>query len=135
MDTLQSSVNKKTGNCSKQYPVYSTEQALEHLTKPRPASGQRLYVYIDEILFNKWDALCLSINQDYRDEYLPYLPYIFDLLKVTKDGHEIFDYLLFIEEEKIGTFPGDTLVARRATSIVEALLDFRASILKRLTKT
>lgn len=135
MDTVQASVNNKTSNCSKQYPVYSTEQALEHLTKQRPSSGQSLYVYIDEILFNKWDALCISINQDYRDEYLPYLPHLVDLLKVTKDGHEIFDYLLFIEEEKIGTFPGDTLVARRAASIVEALLDFRASTLKILTKT
>jgi hypothetical protein len=111
------------------HTIYSVEQAIRHLTQLRPEAEQRLYVITDEVLFNRWDAFCLSFNQEHRDEYLPYLPHVFDLLKSTTDGQDIFDYLLFIEENVIGTLPGDTLSARRAANTVDLLLKHRDTIL------
>ena len=46
------------------------------------------------------------------------------------DGQDIFDYLLFIEENVIGTLPGDTLSSRRAANTVDILLKHRETILK-----
>lgn len=112
------------------HTIYSVEQAIRHITQLRPEPEQRLYVITDEVLFNRWDAFCLSFNQEYRDEYLPYLPHVFDLLKSTTDGQDIFDYLLFIEETVIGTLPGDTLSSRRAANTVDILLKHRDTILK-----
>ena len=55
------------------HTIYSVEQAIRHITQLRPEAEQRLYVITDEVLFNRWDAFCLSFNQEYRDEYLTYL--------------------------------------------------------------
>ena len=126
MDTAQP---QKTTTAS-DHTIYSVEQAIRHITQLRPEAEQRLYVITDEVLFNRWDAFCLSFNQEYRDEYLPYLPHVFDLLKSTTDGQDIFDYLLFIEENVIGTLPGDTLSSRRAANTVDILLKHRDTILK-----
>lgn len=126
MDTPQP---QKTTTAS-DHAIYSVEQAIRHITQLRPEAEQRLYVITDEVLFNRWDAFCLSFNQEYRDEYLPYLPHVFDLLKSTTDGQDIFDYLLFIEENVIGTLPGDTLSSRRAANTVDILLKHRETILK-----
>ncbi len=126
MDTAQP---QKT-TTAPDHTIYSMEQAIRHITQLRPEAEQRLYVITDEVLFNRWDAFCLSFNQEYRDEYLPYLPHVFDLLKSTTDGQDIFDYLLFIEETVIGTLPGDTLSSRRAANTVDILLKHRDTILK-----
>jgi len=113
----------------KKHAIYSVAQACHHMTKLRSDAEQRLYVVTDEVLFYKWDALCLSIDQQYRDEYLPYLPHVFDLLMTTEDGQDIFDYLVFIEKKVIGTFPGDILPAGRASHTVDLLLKYRDTIL------
>jgi hypothetical protein len=119
---------KENNNSSGKYKIYSQEQAFQHLTRIRSEKEQQLYMATDEVLFHVWDALCLSIDKKYRDEYLPYLPQVFDLLKVTNDGQDIFEYLIFIEE-KLGTPPGDTLAPRRAARTVDILLKYRNAIL------
>lgn len=110
------------------HPVYSVEQAIHHLTQYRSEKEQQLYIIIDEVLFYVWDPRCLSIDQEFREEYLPYLPHVFDLLLNTKDGLDLYDYLVFIEETELGGFKGDTVARRRASRLVNILLRYRKSI-------
>ncbi len=130
MDTALPKTEDRGKSQLEDYIIYSVEQAFLHMTKSRSAAEQRLYVVTDEVLFNTWDALCLSMTQEYRDEYLPYLPHVFDLLKTTKNGQNVFNYLVFIEEKVIGTFPGDILPAKRAAYTINILLKYRDKILK-----
>ncbi len=131
MDTVKIKRKEKAETSAEKYTIYSVEQAYQHLTELRSEAEQQLYIVTEDVLCNIWDALCLSINQQYRDEYLPYLPHVFDLLKVTENGKDIREYLLFIEEKLIGTLPGDTLPARRAAHTVDILLKQRDTILKK----
>ena len=110
------------------YMIYSQEQAFRHMTQRRSDKEQLLYTIIDEVLFNVWDALCLSIDQEYREEYLPYLPHVFDLLCTTEDGLDLYEYLVFIEEAKFGSYKGDALTRRRALRVVDLLLEYRETI-------
>jgi hypothetical protein len=110
------------------YLIYSNEQAFRHMTSWRSDKEQLLYMITDEVLFNVWDALSLSIDQQYREVYLPYLPHVFDLLTETEDGHEICEYLTFIEETKMGAMKSDTLARRRAWRVVAILLEYRKAI-------
>ena len=98
------------------------------MTQWRSEKEQTLYMVTDELLFNVWDALCLSMNQEYREAYFPYLPHVFDLLNATDNGHEICDYLVFVEETKMNTIKGDTLARRRAWRVVNLLLSYRAAL-------
>ena len=108
--------------------IYSLEQAYRHMTADRSDEELNLYLATDEVLFNVWDALCLSIDQDFREEYLPFLPHTFDLLLSTEDGSDLWEYLVFIEENKFGTIKDDNLARRRATRVVETLLDYKKMI-------
>lgn len=110
------------------YMIYSQEQAFRHMTRRRSDKEQLLYTITDDILFNVWDAFCLSIDQQYREEYLPYLPHVFDLLSTTDDGLDLYDYLVFIEETLPGGFKGDALARRRSSRVVDLLLEYRATI-------
>lgn len=110
------------------HPVYSVEQAIHHLTQYRPEKEQQLYIIIDEVLFYVWDPRCLSIDNECREEYLPYLPHVFDLLLHTKDGLDLYDYLVFVEETELGGFKGDTVARRRSSRLVNILLRYRKSI-------
>lgn len=116
-------------NDSAQYRVYSQEQAFVHMTQPRPETQQQLYMVVDDVLFYNWDALCLSVDEDYREEYLPYLPHVFDLLLNTDDGTDIFEYLIGIECILIDSEKSDNLVKQRAARVVEILLEYRRKIL------
>ena len=87
-----------------------------------------LYIVVDEVLFNVWDALSLSMHREHREVYFPYLPHVFDILIETKDGQELYNYLVFIEEAKMGAVKGDTLAERRARRTIDILLEYRASI-------
>lgn len=107
------------------FVVYSEEQAFLHLTKKRSKQEYDLYMFVDEILFNVWDALCLSIDNEYREAYLPYLPHTFELLRDTEDGQDLYEYLVQVEENQFGADPKDILVKRRAASVVEILLEFK----------
>ncbi len=110
------------------FMIYSHEQAFRHMTQNRSDKEQMLYMITDEILFNIWDALCLSIDQDHRETYFPYLPHVFDLLMATDSGNEVCDYLAFIEETRMGAIKGDTLAKRRAWRVVDVLMEYKAAI-------
>jgi hypothetical protein len=101
------------------------------MTKWRSWEEQLLYIVVDEVLFNVWDALSLSMHREHREVYFPYLPHVFDILVETKDGQELYNYLIFIEEAKMGAIKGDTLAGRRARRTIDILLEYRASIFKK----
>ncbi|MGW8195869.1 MAG: hypothetical protein ACWGOX_16560 [Desulforhopalus sp.] len=117
------------------YPEYGMEQVYRHIARKRPEREQQLYIIADELLFNVWDPLCLSIDHEYREEYLPYLPHTFDLLVNTKDGLDLYDYLVYIEEIEMHGIEGDTVARRRASRLVNLLLRYRKSLFKDTTST
>lgn len=114
-----------TGSTAPVFRIYSQEEAYRHLTRERSQKEQELYLAVDEILFNVWDALSVSIDSSYREEYLPYLPHVFDLLISTTDGLDIFDYLVFIEETQYGADTSDLLTRQRAGRVVDILMKYR----------
>jgi hypothetical protein len=131
MSVLQTDSHNASGPVdrnSSPHLIYSEEEAFLHMTRRRSENEQLLYTIADEVLFNVWDALCLSINQDYREAYLPYLPHVFDLLRTTEDGLDLHEYLVFIEETEMDAFKGDMLSRRRASMAVDLLLNYRDSI-------
>jgi len=108
--------------------IYSQEEAFHHMTQMRSSQEQELYIRTDEALFHLWDPNCLSIDDQFREEYLTYLPQVFDLLIRTEDGAELIDYLLFIEESQYGVKKGDNLALKRACRLVNALLAYKESL-------
>jgi hypothetical protein len=119
----------QTGKPASQFVVYSLDQAYRHLTQKRPEQELALYLIVDELLFNVWDALCLSIDSEYREEYLPYLPQAFDLLVSTTNGEDLWEYLVFIEETKLGGIKEDNLARARASRVVDLLLEYKKKLL------
>ena len=111
--------------------IYSLEQAYRHMTRQRDYREQELYLKVDEILFYVWDPLCISIDQLYREEYLPYLPHVFDLMLASQNGEELLSYLVFVEENKFGVTRGDNLARLRARRCVEILMEYRHQLLGR----
>lgn len=109
--------------------VYSHEDAFLHMTRYRSEKEQNLYIKTDEALFQIWDANCLSFDDSYREEYLAYLPHLFDLLMETKDGAEIIDYLLHIEETYFDIKKGDNLALERACRLTDVLLQYKNELL------
>lgn len=126
--TMSHDLSSEPRSAMVRHPVYSVEQAVYHLTQYRPEKEQQLYIIVDEILFYVWDPRCLSIDQEFREEYLPYLPHVFDLLVNTKDGLDLYDYLVFVEETELGGIKGDTVARRRASRLVNILLRYRKAI-------
>jgi hypothetical protein len=108
--------------------IYSQEEAFQHMTQMRSSQEQELYIKTDEALFHLWDPNCLSIDDQFREEYVTYLPHVFDLLMNSEDGAELIDYLLFIEESQYGVNKGDNLALERACRLVNALLDYKKHI-------
>ncbi|MFT5698237.1 MAG: hypothetical protein ACI8ZB_001091 [Desulforhopalus sp.] len=95
------------------------------MTQVRSDKQQELYIKTDEALFHLWDANCLSIDDQHREEYLAFLPHVFDLLMKNDEGSELIDYLVFIEESQYGVAKGDNLALERASRLVSLLLDFK----------
>ena len=108
--------------------VYSRDHVFRHMTRLRPEREQALYMLLDELLFYRWDALCLSIDEEYREVYYPFLPHLFDLLLTTEDGRELVDYLTFVEETRLGAITGDNLVRKRAWRLAEQVLRYKQQL-------
>ena len=111
-----------------EFIIYSQEEAFQHMTQMRSSQEQELYIRTDEALFHLWDPNCLSIDDQFREEYLTYLPHVFDLLISSEDGAELIDYLLFIEESQYGVKKGDNLALERACRLVSTLLAYKESL-------
>ena len=114
---------------SHKFIIYSHEQAFRHMTQMRSDKEQELYIKTDEALFHLWDPNCLSIDDQSREEYLAYLPHVFDLLMDTDDGAELIDYLIFIEESQFGIAKGDNLALERACRLVNTLLEQKKELI------
>lgn len=128
MSNISQSSPPKAQTAAK-FLIYSQEQAYRHLTKPRPEPEQQLYMITDEILFNVWDAMCLSINDNHREEYLAYLPHVFDILLATENGDDLYDYLLFIEKTRYDGFEKDNLAKQRSRRTVDILIKYKEKII------
>jgi hypothetical protein len=126
---LREEVKEGSSSLSAKYRIYEVEQAYRHVVKPRSEREQLLYMMVDDVLFYVWDACCLSITEEYREEYLPYLPTVFDLLCGTEDGLDLYDYLVFVEETKYSMLKNDTLARSKASRVVDHLLACRKTIL------
>ena len=119
MENPQNQIN------SSKFIIYSHDQAFRHMTQIRTDREQELYIKTDETMFHLWDPNCLSIDDQYREEYLAYLPHVFDLLMNSEDGSELIDYLLYIEESQYGIAKGDNLALERACRLVNILMDYK----------
>lgn len=108
--------------------IYSHDEACKHMTQMRSSQEQELYIKTDEALFHLWDPNCLSIDDDFREEYFTYLPHAFDLLIGSEDGAELIDYLVYIEESQYGVNKGDNLALERACRLVNTLLYYKKSL-------
>lgn len=121
-DTMETPQNHRYSN---KFIIYSHEQAFRHMTEIRSDKEQELYIKTDEALFHLWDPNCLSIDDRFREEYLAYLPHVYDLLMGSDDGSELMDYLIFIEESQYGIAKGDNLALERASRLVNVLLEYK----------
>ena len=61
-----------------------------------------LYEKIDEILWADWDPIGLNNNEDIRDEYSSYVPYIVKLKMSGADIVKISSYLYHLESVVMG---------------------------------
>jgi len=66
---------------------------------------KELYKITDEILFYVWDPIGVSPDPYARDEYLSYLPQVFQMLIDDKPTEEIIEYLIKIVLDNIGLKP------------------------------
>ncbi len=83
-----------------------------------------LYKRTDEILFYIWDPIGVSKEPYARDEYLSYLPQVFQLLLNNKPKEIIVEYLLQIVSEKMGLSPNK----KETEKVVEILLEYKEKI-------
>lgn len=109
--------------------IYSHEDAFRHMTQVRSSREQELYIATDEALYYLWDANCLSIDDQHREEYLSYLPHVFDLLINSEDGVELREYLIYVEQTQYDIAKGDNLALERASRLVNTLLDYKKLLL------
>ncbi len=63
---------------------------------------QKLYEFIDQVLFNEWDPIGVSDVPEARDEYYGYLPQVFGKAMKGETAREIAEYLRLVEAENMG---------------------------------
>lgn len=82
-----------------------------------------LYRAVDEVLHYVWDPIGVNGVPQARDEYHPYLPQVFGMLREGADESKIAAYLTLVTTERMG------LSARpdRDREVARVLLDWRES--------
>jgi hypothetical protein len=65
----------------------------------------QLWKEIDEILWNEWDCLGLTYNEDQRGQYYGYIISIYHLLVSRGGKKKITQFLCKIEKELTGKTP------------------------------
>lgn len=86
----------------------------------------KLYRQIDDILHYMWDPIGVAGIAQARDEYHSYLPQVFQFVLKQKTQNEIAEYLINIEENRMGLSPNK----KAALEIAEALLNTREAIIE-----
>ena len=81
-----------------------------------------LYRAVDEVLHYIWDPIGISGVPEARDEYHPYLPHVYDLVRNGADTTEVANYLSSITTERMGL----TANASHDLQIANVLLCWKA---------
>jgi hypothetical protein len=64
--------------------------------------ARTLHESIHNILINEWDPIGVNIFPQANDEYDMYIPEIYKMLIHRRPKHELFDYLWWVETERMG---------------------------------
>ncbi len=80
---------------------------------------QKLYEFIDQVLFNEWDPIGVSDIAEARDEYFGYLPQVFSKAMKGETVQEIAAYLRLVETENMGLSGSNTNCIDIAKKIVQ----------------
>jgi len=88
-----------------------------------PREGE-LYKRCDEILHYIWDPIGVAGETGARDEYRPYLPEVFALVRDNAEPGRIAAYLAGIEVERMGL----RVDSERDRAVVRLLLEWREFI-------
>jgi len=85
-----------------------------------PARELELYRRCDEVLRYIWDPIGIAGYPDARDEYYPYIPDVYRLVKQNSPADEIVVHLNAIVEEHMG-FKPDPECTRRAVELIAGM--------------
>lgn len=66
--------------------------------------AQILHMKIKEVLMQDWDPIGIQSIPEAQDEYDGYVPTIYAMLISRKPVNDVFQYLLWIETERMGLF-------------------------------
>jgi len=76
---------------------------------------------VKEILLKEWDPIGISDSPEADDEYDSYVPYVSQMLRQGKTVDQIYEYLRWVEIERIG-LDGDEVHSRNIAEKLEKLL-------------
>lgn len=83
-----------------------------------------LYKRTDEVLFYIWDPIGVCREPYARDEYLSYLPKVFQMLINDNPKELIVEFLITIVADKIGLNPN----RKHTEEVVEILEEYKEKI-------
>ena len=78
-----------------------------------------LYQHTDEVLHYVWDPIGIAGIPQARDEYNSYLPQVFSMLLEQKEEAEIVEYLIKVEDERMGLTPDPVKAAQVAALLTD----------------
>ena len=85
-----------------------------------------LYKRTDEVLFYLWNPIGVKDAPEARDEYLSYLPIVFETLVNGRSDGEIKKYLLSVESERMELSSNN----KNAEMVVDILKRYKDQILE-----
>jgi hypothetical protein len=80
--------------------------------------AQYLHQKIKDVLLSEWDPIGVQAIPEAQDEYDGYVPRVYSMLITRKPVKEVFEYLLWVENEHMGL----TADRQRTRSIAERLV-------------
>ncbi|MGF6604530.1 hypothetical protein P3T23_009286 [Paraburkholderia sp. GAS448] len=76
---------------------------------------------VKTILLKEWDPIGVGDSPEADDEYDSYVPYVSQMIREQKTVDELYDYLRWIEVERIG-LDGDEAHSRSIANKLKKLL-------------
>jgi len=100
--------------------VASPEGNLLAMGRKLSPAEMEIYRRTDEILHFIWDPIGITGAAGARDEYHSYLPVVFSKLQQSSDASTaIVDYLVWVEEDRMGAKPNRQHAERVAELLIE----------------
>ena len=84
-----------------------------------------LYLAIDKILWEDWDPIGINDNENIRDEYQSYVPYLFSLKKQGADNHKIAQHLYQLETVNMGMTGDIDLVLDHCKMVAQKIINLK----------